>query len=386
MADIKSDLLSYVPGSQYVIDKLGQTQGEALNEYSKYTDLLNQEVTDIVGVVTSWGSKYTMAFEDLMSGNFAKATLLLENKESNPAYTMVPPGLKGKSAEFFYYPKPTEDDYIQGTFRRYFLQDVRSGEIKEINSETYRSIADKGYYRRTKLEWNLLGPSEDETVNGYIYPGAVARNRDVVIQAEEAIPGITEFLSDLRQFVVEEASKFKQLKKEKNETTTIDTQGDSPTVVSVSNKKVIEEEELPLLPELPQSEASAGDAAATEGSQSADSTSAYAKSLTWYQAQVGNPSAERSCGSFTPVSMKIYNQEGPLLDDEGNPKKDVKYYRTKNAVGGNTYLPIRRIPSFNEKIQSPESYELYYTIRVEGYGDYTAKIARDGKLYDIKQC
>ena len=84
--------------------------------------------------------------------------------------------------------------------------------------------------------------------------------------------------------------------------------------------------------------------------------------------------------------MKIYNQVGPLLDDEGNPKKDIVYYRTKNAVKENIYLPVRRIPSLNPKIQSPESYDLYYTIKVEGYGDYTAKIDREGKLYDIKQC
>lgn len=381
---IKSDILSYVPGSQYVIDKLGQATGEPSNDYAKYTDLLNEPVADVVGVVTSWGSKYTMAFEDLKKGNFAKARLLIENVGSNPAYNMVPPGLKNKSSEAFYYPKPTEEDYIQGTFRRYFLQDVRNGEIKEITSETYKSIADKGYYRRTKLEWNLLGPSEDETVNGYIYPGAIARNRDVVVQAEEVIPGISEFLSDLKQFVVEEASKFKQLKKEKNEVTTIETQGIN--ITGLTNKKVVEEEELPPLPELPQSQVDEGANAAAEGSQSADSTSAYAKSLTWYQAQVGNPSAERSCGSFTAVSMKIYNQEGPLLDDQGNPKKDVVYYRTKNADKGNIYLPIRKIPNFNPKIEAPESYELYYTIRVEGYGDYTAKIGRDGKLYDIKQC
>jgi hypothetical protein len=384
MADIKSDILSYVPGSQYVIEALGQSTGEASNEYAKYTDLLNQPVEDLVGVATSWGSKYKLALDDLLKGNFAKATLLIENIGSNPVYNMVAPGLKNKSSEAFYYPKPTEEDYIQGSFRRYFLQDVRNSEIKEITSETYKSIADKGYYRRTKLEWNLLGPSEDEIVNGYSYPGAIARNRDVVSQAEETIPGMTEFLSDLKQFVVEEASKFKQIKKEKNEVTTLETQG--LTIVSATSKKVIEEEQLPALPELPQSEANAGEAAATEGTQSAETTSAYAKSLTWYQAQVGNPSAERSCGSFTPVSMNTYNQEGPLVDDEGNPKKDIYYYRTKNAVKGNKYFPIRRIPNLNPKIQSPESYELYYTIRVEGYGDYTAKIDREGKLYDIKQC
>jgi len=384
MADIKSDILSYVPGSQYVIEALGQSTGEASNDYAKYTDILNKPVDDLVGVATSWGSKYKVALEDLLKGNFAKATLLLENLGSNPAYNTVLPGIKNKSTEAFYYPKPTEDDYIQGSFRRYFLQDVRNAEIKEITSETYKSIADKGYYRRTKLEWNIVGPSEDEIVNGYSYPGAIARNRDVVLQAEEAIPGMTEFLSDLKQFVIEEASKFKQLKKEKTEVTTLESNG--LTVVSAVSKKVIEEEVLPPLPELPQSEANAGEASANEGAQSADSTSAYAKSLTWYQAQVGNPSAERSCGSFTPVSMKIYNQEGPLLDDQGNPKKDVFYYRTKNAVRENRYLPIRRIPNLNPKIVSQESYNLFYTIRVEGYGDYTAKIDREGKLYEIKQC
>ncbi len=379
-----SDITSYVPGSQYIVEAIGNNPGEAINDYSKYVDLLGQPVEDTVAVVTSWGGKYKLALEDLKNGNFAKAIKLFENVGTNPAYNVVPPGLKNKSSEFFYYAKPTEEDYIQGTFRRYFLQDVRNGEIKEITSETYKSIADKGYYRRTKLEWNLLGPSEDETLNGYIYPGAVARNRDVVLQAEEVIPGITEFLSDLKQFVVEDSSRFKQLKKEKSDVTTITREGSN--VVSATTKKVIEEEELPPLPELPQSQISEGENAANEGTQSADSTSAYAKSLTWYQAQVGNPSGERSCGSFSPVSMKIYNQEGPLLDDEGNPKKDIVYYRTKNAVKGNIYQPVRRIPSLNPKIQSPESYDLYYTIRVEGYGDYTAKIDREGKLYDIKQC
>lgn len=380
-----SDITSYVPGSQYVIEALGQTpSGDAMNEYSKYVDVLRQPVEDTVAVVTSWGGKYKMAFEDLKTGNFTKAIKLFENLGTNPAYNMVPPGLKNKSTEFFHYAKPTEEDYIQGTFRRYFLQDVRNGEIKEITSETYRSIADKGYYRRTKLEWNLLGPSEDEVINGYIYPGVIARNRDVVLQAEEVIPGITEFLSDLRQFVIEDASKFKQIKKEKNQVSVIEKEG--ANVVSVSTKKIIEEEELPPLPELPQSQLDEGSNSAASAAQTAESTSAFAKSLTWYQAQIGNPSAERSCGAFTPVSMKLYNQVGPLLDDEGNPKKDVVYYRTKNAVKGNIYQPIRRIPNIDPKIQSPESFDLFYTIRVEGYGDYTAKIDRDGKLFDIKQC
>ncbi len=381
---IKSDITSYVPGSQYIIEAIGGNPAEAINEYSKYVDILNEPVQDTVAVVTSWGSKYKLAFEDLKKGNFAKAIRLFENIGTNPAYNMVPPGLKNKSAEFFYYPKPTEDDYIQGSFRRYFLQDVRNGEIKEITSETYKSIADKGYYRRTKLEWNILGPSEDQIVNGYSYPGAEARNRDVVSQAEEIIPGMTEFLSDLKQFVVEEPSKFIQLKKERNQVTTVESEGIN--VVSTTTKRIIEEEELPSLPELPQSQLAEGENAANEGTQSTNATTAFAKSLTWYQAQVGNPSAERSCGSFVPVSMKIYSQEGPLVDDQGNPKKDVVYYRTKNAVKANIYLPIRRIPNIDPKIQSPESFDLFYTIRVEGYGDYTAKIDREGKLYDIKQC
>lgn len=379
-----SDITSYVPGSQYIIEAIGNNPGESINEYAKYVDVLGQPVEDTVAVVTSWGGKYKIALEDLKKGNFSKAIKLFENTGTNPAYNMIAPGLKNKSEEFFYYPKPTEEDYVQGTFRRYFLQDVRNGEIKEITAETYRSIADKGYYRRTKLEWNLLGPSEDQTINGYIYPGAVARNRDVVIQAEEIIPGIAEFLSDLKQFVVEEASRFIALKKQRSEVTSITNEGTN--VVGTSTKKIIEEEELPPLPQLPQSQLDEGSNAANESTQSADSTSAYAKSLTWYQAQVGNPSAERSCGSFIPVSMKIYNQVGPLLDDEGNPKKDVVYYRTKNAAKENIYLPIRRIPSLDPKVESPESYDLYYTIKVEGYGDYTAKIDREGKLYDIKQC
>jgi len=368
--------LGYLPLSQFVEEKIGQTELPNLEiDSTVITNELKEQVRDFTGVVTSFGKKYLVSPEDLAKGLFTKAMEVAVPKGTSKGESAAIPGLINKADELFHYPTPTEDDYQTGFIRRYFLQDVRSTEIKEIDAPTYKSIASKAYFRRVKLEWNLNGPSEDQIVGGYKYPGAIARNRDVVIQAEETIPGITEFLSDLKQYVREQPTQFKQLKAEAKSTTVID---DSSKMVM--EKKTIEPEEVPQAPVIDEDNLPLADTG-TQAAQ-ADSLKTEVKAYQWYTITVGTPSYTRVCSPFIGVSMKLFNQEGDFFEKDGTLKKtNIYLYRTKNEAEGNRYQPIRKIGPLD-----PINYNLFYIISVEGVGSYSAKIDTTGKLYEIERC
>jgi len=368
--------LGYLPLSQFVEEKIGQTELPNLElDSTVLTNELKEQVRDFTGVVTSFGKKYLVSPEDLAKGLFTKAMEVSIPAGTTKGASTLIPGLLNKSDELFHYPKPTEEDYQTGFLRRYFLQDVRSAEIKEIDAATYKSIGDKAYFRRVKLEWNLNGPSEDQIVNGYKYPGAIARNRDVVVQAEETIPGITDFLSDLKQYVVEKPTEFKQLKAQEKSTTVIE--DSSKTLLE---KKTIEPEPVPSAPILEESNLDVPDVG-TQAKQ-ADDLNKESRSYLWYSVTVGTPSYTKVCSPFIGVSMKLFNQVGDFFEKDGTLKKeDIYLYRTKNEAEGNRYQPVRKITP-----RDPINYNLYYIISVEGVGNFSAKIDRDGKLYEITRC
>lgn len=102
------------------------------------------------------------------------------------------------------YLTPTQQDYDKGTFSRFFCKDSRTGRIVEIDQDSYNDIRkqQKLYLRVLNIEWYITGNPEDEIINGYLYPGTKAKNRDVIVQAEEILPGIGEqILKDPGQFV-----------------------------------------------------------------------------------------------------------------------------------------------------------------------------------------
>lgn len=368
--------LGYLPLSQFVEEKLGQTELPNLElDSTVLTNEAKEQIRDFTGVLTSFGKKYLVSPEDLAKGLFTKAMEVSIPKGTTKGETAAIPGLLNKSDELFHYPTPTEDDYQTGFLRRYFLQDVRSTEIKEIDATTYKSIASKAYFRRVKVEWNLNGPSEDQIVGGYNYPGAIARNKDVVIQAEEVIPGITDFLSDLKQYVREQPTQFKQLKSADNSTTVIE-----DASKRVVEKKTIEPEEVPQPPIVNESNLDTPDPG-TQAAQ-ADTLKTEVKAYQWYTMMVGTPSYTRVCSPFIGISMKLFNQEGDFYEKDGTLKTtDIYLYRTKNEAEGNRYQPVRKIGPLD-----PINYNLFYLISVEGVGTFSAKIDRNGKLYEISRC
>lgn len=98
------------------------------------------------------------------------------------------------------YPKPTERDYNNGTFTRYFCIDQRDKKIYEVTKDTQAKFKPFKFITRTSIEWNLTGPVEDTKVGDYIYPGTGKRNQEIIDQLERAVPGFKDFLSP-EQFV-----------------------------------------------------------------------------------------------------------------------------------------------------------------------------------------
>ena len=103
---------------------------------------------------------------------------------------------------------PTERDYTQGFFVRYFIQDLRDGKIVEVDQDTFtQERTERKIHRRTyQLNWLIRGKIEDYVFeNGYSYPGIRSQNQELINQGEKSLPGIgSQVLINPIQFVKEE--------------------------------------------------------------------------------------------------------------------------------------------------------------------------------------
>jgi len=149
------------------------------------------------------GLNYLGAFVQDFKGNFFKGDSI--TSKSKPL-EFIPDEEIAKQALGFenIYVSPSSDDVRNGYMFRYFVKDLRSGKIVEVDKEVYSAQRKQNkLYRRTlKIQWYIVGNFEDETINGYIYPGIKSKNLDVIDQAETALPGITaQHLKDPAQFV-----------------------------------------------------------------------------------------------------------------------------------------------------------------------------------------
>ena len=73
--------------------------------------------------------------------------------------------------------RPTERDYKNGFFIRYFLQDKRSKKIIEVKKEKFNELRKIDYIISLQLEWLLTNPIENIKKGPYIYFGSLARNK-----------------------------------------------------------------------------------------------------------------------------------------------------------------------------------------------------------------
>jgi hypothetical protein len=96
---------------------------------------------------------------------------------------------------------PTEQDYTQGKFVRYFLQDKRNKGIIEVSKDRFLDSYNLNYILSAKVEWILKGPAEDTKFGPYIHFGAASQNKENILKAEKTIVGLSSYIKSYSKFV-----------------------------------------------------------------------------------------------------------------------------------------------------------------------------------------
>tara|TARA_A100000172_G_scaffold80343_2_gene69638 strand:- start:3236 stop:5194 length:1959 start_codon:yes stop_codon:yes gene_type:complete len=146
---------------------------------------------DIVLLQTRNNQVIALTKADFDLGNYSNVVTVSNSVTADPEKE---PDIKR------HYSRPYLDDYQRGFYDRYMFFDIRTKRVKEVSERDYIKYRDLRYKRTTVISWYILGEADDYQLEGYIYPGVENNNKDVLIQAESIIPGITEFFKNYRGF------------------------------------------------------------------------------------------------------------------------------------------------------------------------------------------
>lgn len=151
-------------------------------------------------------TEYTGTFIKDYRGNYYKGSVLKRNPEPlefTPSQTTTP-NTVSETLFVNEYVIPTEQDYKNKSYLRYFIQDTRDGKIVEVGEDRFlESNRNPVLYRKAlRIEWLLGQPLEDTVYGGFKYEGTRSKNINIIERAEEILPGIKQqHLSDPVQFV-----------------------------------------------------------------------------------------------------------------------------------------------------------------------------------------
>ena len=171
----------YIPLSKYTEPKY--TRGSELLK-SDGTYYVGWYFTDLKGNIFT-GKKPSKNNRKLAQGN-------IEITSSRAKFTFTKDSIR-----------PTERDYINGFFIRYFLQDKRSKKIIEVKKEKFDELRKIDYIISLQLEWLLTNPIENIKKGPYIYFGSLARNKETVLE-QRTIKFPSDFFTSFFEFIREE--------------------------------------------------------------------------------------------------------------------------------------------------------------------------------------
>ena len=97
------------------------------------------------------------------------------------------------------YPSP--EDYEKGFFMRYYIKDHRDSKLFEVEKQTYIKKIEEKFLSGTDLKWILDKPIKDIFNQGYLYKGAITRNKENTKKASIILNGLDLFITEYDKFV-----------------------------------------------------------------------------------------------------------------------------------------------------------------------------------------
>ena len=142
---------------------------------------------------------YAMRTEDFEKGDFDKA-VFVSNK--------IPIDADAEPVIVRFRPRPLLADYQKGTIDRYVLYDIRNEGIIEVSQDDYVQFRTLRYKRSTVISWYIFGNADDYQIGKYIYPGVRNNNIDVLAQAENIVPGISDYFEDKIEYLLSDLADY----------------------------------------------------------------------------------------------------------------------------------------------------------------------------------
>jgi hypothetical protein len=101
-----------------------------------------------------------------------------------------------------FIPVPTENDYLNGYIRRYFVQKIndKTAAIYEVSSIEYGRVLAKPIYIGVSIKWRISGPLNEQLTNSVIDKGVRESNRISISLVRDKIPNLKFYLPNLLQF------------------------------------------------------------------------------------------------------------------------------------------------------------------------------------------
>ena len=100
----------------------------------------------------------------------------------------------------------TEADEETGFFMRYFTKQLSSGEIQEVDIETYKEVDKQKtphhtLYSAIEIEWKISGPIFNRLYKGAVVePGIIPTNNKTLKLAEDSMPGLGAYIGDALEY------------------------------------------------------------------------------------------------------------------------------------------------------------------------------------------
>jgi hypothetical protein len=101
--------------------------------------------------------------------------------------------------------KPTEQEYQEGQFIRYFMKRSNGSIINEINKEIFDDIEqgvkyNKALYVTIQMKWKISGPLEDVINDNILIRGVKTTNYELIRQTNLIFMGINQYLTNYTEF------------------------------------------------------------------------------------------------------------------------------------------------------------------------------------------